>query len=663
MAQPTEPSRLRRYMGGVHPGAAVGGAMLGAVNAANEVNDVRTNYGQAAANEAAPGVAAGNIAGGAAFAAEPPRMLQSRVSRALGTPGMREFAKSAANTLEAAPKPPAGASVKLGGLRSTLQRGVMPTLRQAAGRTAGNLVGGTLRRTPGTMAVYGVAKGVADSFVDNNTGYADEYAKQMGMDGSATGVVGASALRTLENIGNAATGGYAARLGQGIGTALSGGTFSEGWNQTPAREAYYEKRRQAQAAAEGVRAPGAPVDIKFHDESTPPDSFYKNPAKKPETPEARAQAAAAAGQAARYAAALDPVQAVGAQDANMGRTSSLRDRASTWGLPVNDPRMDSNYAGSAAARADALRAAGAPANGGAQFAGMRGNFRDASQMGEYYNAKEDREARQKLLSDLDSQRFRLEMIAGNPGRRGRAAIDALGDNARQRAELATAGEKLSNDAVQNRYQRQNMLDNTGMEQSGAMDRTRLQEQGATQRTGMQEDGAMRRTMVDANSRYQAALAGAGMRRRGEDPQTFAEIAKGYGGDLTAASQAVLRNKAAAGEDLTDDPLATMALTNLSDEVLAGNGRMARRGIGGTTVFGAGADGPVDPNPLNYTRQERGWWDRAGSALWPWGVGPNDVLYKDSQGNERYFDQPIFSEDPVLDKQIRDRIAAGIGYKE
>ena len=202
MAQPTEPSRLRRYMGDVRPGAAVGGAVLGAFNAANEVNDVRTNYGQAAANEAAPGIAAGNIAGGAAFAAEPPRMLQSGVSRALGTPGMREFAKNAANTLEAAPKPSAGASVKLGGLRSTLQRGVMPTLRQTAGRAAGNLVGGTLRRTPGAIAVYGTAKGVADSFVDNNSGYADEYAKQMGMDGSALGVVGASVLRTMENIGS-----------------------------------------------------------------------------------------------------------------------------------------------------------------------------------------------------------------------------------------------------------------------------------------------------------------------------------------------------------------------------------------------------------------------------------------------------------------------------
>ena len=144
---------------------------------------------------------------------------------------------------------------------------------------------------------------------------------------------------------------------------------------------------------------------------------------------------------------------------------------------------------------------------------------------------------------------------------------------------------------------------------------------------------------------------------------FTGTAKGFGGDYTAAAQSVLRNKAAAGEDLTDDPLATMALTNLSDEVLAGNGRMARRGIGGTTVFGAGADGPVDPNPLNYTRQERGYFDRLGSAVLPWGTKASDYLYVDKAGNKRYRDTPLFSDDPVLDKQIRDRIAAGTGYKE
>lgn len=612
MAQPTEPSRLRRYMGGVRPGAAVGGAMLGAVNAANEVNDVRTNYGQAAANEAAPGIAAGNIAGGAAFAAEPPRMLQRGVSRALGAPGMREFAKSAANTLEAAPKPPAGASVKLGGLRSTLQRGVMPTLRQAAGRTAGNLVGGTLRRTPGTVAVYGVAKGVADSFVDNNTGYADEYAKQMGMDDSAAGVIGASVLRTVENVGNAATGGYAARLGQGIGSALGGGSFSEGWNQTPAREAFYEKRRMEQAAAAGKRPPGAPIDIKFRDESTPPDSFYKNPAppaKKPETPEARAQAAAAAEQAARIDAPPERATAYGFQDANKAEAAGMRSAARIQDYGAN---ARSTITGNA-------------------LDGLRGDTN---------------ELMRRMQNDLTSYQYK-----GFPGLR--AARAEMWNNLINGANGVTA--KGADNAA--------AADMQGMQDANESQRAFSDRKSKVNMFNVGTSEERRAGDLDRQARLIASTLGGGMRRRGEDPQTYAGIAKGFGGDYTAAAQSVLRNKAAAGEDLTDDPLATMALTNLSDEVLAGNGRMARRGIAGTTIFGAGADGPVDPNPLNYTRQERGFFDRLGSAVLPWGTKASDYLYVDKAGNKHYRDTPLFSDDPVLDEQIRARIAAGMGYKE
>lgn len=90
---------------------------------------------------------------------------------------------------------------------------------------------------------------------------------------------------------------------------------------------------------------------------------------------------------------------------------------------------------------------------------------------ETMNARADREAREKLASDLDSQRFRLEMIAGNPGRRGRAAIDALGQNAQQRAALAAGAERLSSEAIQNRAQRENVLVNTGLEQQGLDRRT------------------------------------------------------------------------------------------------------------------------------------------------------------------------------------------------
>ena len=136
--------------------------------------------------------------------------------------------------------------------------------------------------------------------------------------------------------------------------------------------------------------------------------------------------------------------------------------ASTFGLSANDPRLDDQ--GTPAARPNRV-------------------LRGPDAIAEQYNAREDREARAKLASDLDSQRFRLEMIAGNPGRRGRAAIDALGQNAQQQAALAAGGERLSAEAVQNRAQRANVLANTGLEQAGADRRAELDD--ATRREGQQ----------------------------------------------------------------------------------------------------------------------------------------------------------------------------------
>ena len=126
--------------------------------------------------------------------------------------------------------------------------------------------------------------------------------------------------------------------------------------------------------------------------------------------------------------------------------------ASTFGLSVNDPRINDQTA---------------------PVARPQLALRGPDAMAEQYNSREDREARQKVLSDLDSQRFRLEMIAGNPGRRGRAALDALGQNAQQQAALAAGGEKLSADAVQGRASRNNVLANTGMEQAGQTQRQQM----------------------------------------------------------------------------------------------------------------------------------------------------------------------------------------------
>ena len=92
---------------------------------------------------------------------------------------------------------------------------------------------------------------------------------------------------------------------------------------------------------------------------------------------------------------------------------------------------------------------------------------------ESFNAREDREGRQKAMSGLDSQRFMLEMKANRPGRSGREAIKALGTNADQQAALASAGERLSAEAIQNRAQRDNQFGIADLQNQGENNRTQV----------------------------------------------------------------------------------------------------------------------------------------------------------------------------------------------
>ena len=136
------------------------------------------------------------------------------------------------------------------------------------------------------------------------------------------------------------------------------------------------------------------------------------------------------------------------------------------------------------------------------------SLRGPDQMAEVYNAREDREARQKLASDLDSERFRLGMIAGEGGgRRSRAALEALGQNAQQRAALASGAEALSTNATQNRANRDNTLANTGM-----------QEQGQNFRAGLQEQGQDRRAQLDSATRRYGADRGFDIARLQDDTE-------------------------------------------------------------------------------------------------------------------------------------------------
>lgn len=248
---------------------------------------------------------------------------------------------------------------------------------------------------------------------------------------------------------------------------------------------------QQRAAATPPPPPTPPPQIKFAGTDAAPETMFKRPASAAPAPRTAAQldaasaaevaarnkaspassspgvgapAAAGGGSASGYFIGSNGVRrdingdgtiaganpnAVSVNRQSMGSTAPPLTRsqpvASTFGLPVTDPRMNDQV----------TPAARSP-----------GTLRGPDAMAEQYNAREDREARAKLASDLDSQRFRLEMIAGNPGRRGRAALEALSQNAQQRAALAGNAERLSAEALQGRANRANTLANTGLEQQG-----------------------------------------------------------------------------------------------------------------------------------------------------------------------------------------------------
>lgn len=147
--------------------------------------------------------------------------------------------------------------------------------------------------------------------------------------------------------------------------------------------------------------------------------------------------------------------------------------ASTYGLPVNDPRLLA--ADSGLQRPDTA-------------------FRGADATAEAYNSREDREARQKLASDLGDEMFRLRV----GGLNSRSKRQAFADLAGQRAQLVGGGEKLSADANANRNTHNTTLANTGLEQAGANQRAALEQTGAYDRAALQDAGE--------TARAQAALS-------------------------------------------------------------------------------------------------------------------------------------------------------------
>lgn len=129
--------------------------------------------------------------------------------------------------------------------------------------------------------------------------------------------------------------------------------------------------------------------------------------------------------------------------------------ASTYGLSVNDARLDDQ------------RAIARPTLGPNQLA-VSGTFRGPDAMAEQYNSREDREARNKQLGDIDTALFQLR------GKNDPDSLRALTALTQTRAGLVGGGESLSADAVQGRANRDNAYGIADLNNAGENNRAGIQ---------------------------------------------------------------------------------------------------------------------------------------------------------------------------------------------
>ncbi|MFZ2981884.1 MAG: hypothetical protein WA085_12695 [Sphingobium sp.] len=112
-------------------------------------------------------------------------------------------------------------------------------------------------------AALGMVAGAYDSLDDMGNGYREKFNQDMGVETPAGSVV-ADTARTLGNVGNAITFGLAGRAGQGISSAMNGGSFVDGFKRTPDRAQFLANQGQpgaAQAAQPAVATPAAAAPV------------------------------------------------------------------------------------------------------------------------------------------------------------------------------------------------------------------------------------------------------------------------------------------------------------------------------------------------------------------------------------------------------------------
>lgn len=110
----------------------------------------------------------------------------------------------------------------------------------------------------GGAPIAGLA-GAAQSFDDQSSGYRDQFQRTMGVE-TPLGSVAADTVRTLANVGDAATFGVAGRVGRGVAGAINGDGFVKGFMGDSARDQFEAARARDPMAGGGGAKPPSPID-------------------------------------------------------------------------------------------------------------------------------------------------------------------------------------------------------------------------------------------------------------------------------------------------------------------------------------------------------------------------------------------------------------------
>lgn len=130
--------------------------------------------------------------------------------------------------------PPTPRVIDAGAANPAATSSLRTAINSGGGRAAGFV--------RGALPVAAIS-GAVDSFADMGSGYRDKFNESVGATGPVTSVLG-DAARVMGNVGDAITFGLGGRLGRGISSLTSGGSFGEGFMSESDRDKYNRKQMQ-----------------------------------------------------------------------------------------------------------------------------------------------------------------------------------------------------------------------------------------------------------------------------------------------------------------------------------------------------------------------------------------------------------------------------------